>query len=147
MDRALLVVVAALGGGLIAVQAPVNARLRVAVGSPLLSATISFVIGTAILMVAVMATDGFGGLAHSGRAPWWAWVGGLAGAVLVTATLIAVPRLGATTTFVAVISGQVAVAAVIDRFGWFGLPTRVFTPGRLVAIVLMVIALLLLVRD
>lgn len=147
MDRSLLVLFAALGGGLIAIQAPVNARLRVAVGSPLLSAALSFAVGTALLLLAVAFTGGFSGLSGAGQAPWWAWVGGFAGAVLVTATLVAAPRLGVTTTFVAVIAGQVVIAAILDRFGWLGLPERALTAPRLVAIGLMVVALFLLLRD
>lgn len=95
MERLALALFAALGGGLIAAQAPINARLRTAVGSPLLSAAISFTVGTVILVVAALATDaGRAGVAQVGAAPWWAWVGGICGATLVTATLMAAPRIG-----------------------------------------------------
>lgn len=147
MDRSAIVFLAALGGGLIAVQAPVNARLRVAVGNPFLSAAISFVVGTLLLVLAVAFTGGFSGLSGASTAPWWAWIGGFAGAVLVTGTLVAAPRLGVTTTFVAVIAGQVLAAAIIDRFGWFGLTPRHLGVERIAALVLMLAALVLLLRE
>lgn len=147
MDRLALIIFAAVGGGAIAAQAPVNARLREAVASPLLSAGISFLIGTLILFGAVVVTGGAGGIAQVGSAPWWAWLGGLAGAALVTATLMAVPNLGVTITMVAVVAGQLVVAALIDRFGWLGIAARELSAGRIIAIVLIVLALILLIRE
>ncbi len=147
MERLALALFAALGGGLIAAQAPINARMRSAVGSPILSAAISFTVGTLVLVAAALSTEsGRGGLAQMGGAPWWAWVGGLCGALLVTATLMAAPRIGVTTTFVAVILGQVLVATLIDRFGWFGQAVRQLTPERITALGLMAVALVLLMR-
>jgi transporter family-2 protein len=147
MDRFGPAVLAMTGGGLIAAQAPINARLRLVVGSPLLAAAISFAIGTALLVAGVLMTNGQGGVASIGGGPWWAYLGGLCGAVLVTATLVAVPRIGVTPTFVAVIVGQVAIAAVIDRFGLFGVAARALTPTRIAAIALLACSLVLLLRE
>jgi len=147
MDRFGPAVLAMTGGGLIAAQAPINARLRLVVGSPLLAAAISFAIGTVLLVAGVLMTNGQGGVTSIGGGPWWAYLGGLCGAVLVTATLVAVPRIGVTPTFVAVIVGQVVIAAVIDRFGLFGVASRGLTPTRIAAIVLLGFSLVLLLRD
>lgn len=147
MDRLALIIFAAVGGGAIAAQAPINARLRVAVGSPLLSAGISFLVGTVVLFGAVVATNAAGGIAHVGSAPWWAWLGGFAGAALVTATLMAAPKLGVTVTMVAVVAGQLVVGALVDRFGWLGVPARHLSAGRVTAILLIVVALVLLIRE
>ena len=97
--------------------------------------------------IAVLLTNGQGGVTALGGGPWWAYLGGLCGAVLVTATLVATPRLGVTSTFVAVIVGQVAVAAVIDRFGLFGVAARGLTPTRVAAIGLLAVSLVLLLRN
>ena len=147
MDRFAPAMLALVGGGLIAAQAPINARLRLVVGSPLLAAAVSFAVGTLFLAVGVVLTNGGGGVATLGGGPWWAYLGGLCGAVLVTATLVATPRLGVTTTFVAVIVGQVAVAAVIDRFGLFGVTMRGITPTRILAIGLLAVSMALLLRG
>jgi transporter family-2 protein len=147
MDRLAPALLAFVGGGLIAAQAPINARLRLVVGSPLLAAGISFAVGTLALGVGVLLTNAQGGVGQIGGGPWWAYLGGFCGAVLVTATLIAAPRLGVTTTFVAVIVGQVAIAAIIDRFGLFGVAARAITPTRIVAVGLLVVSLILLLRE
>ena len=118
MSRALYVLLPLLGGACIAAQAPINARLRVLVGSPLGSAFLSFLIGTVLLLAAVLIVrDGRDVIAGVGGGPWWAYLGGALGAVFVVATLLAAPRVGVTATFVAAIAGQVAAAALIDRFG------------------------------
>ena len=94
MDRFGPVVLAMTGGGLIAAQAPINARLKLVVGSPLLAAAVSFAVGTLLLVVAVLMTNAQGGVTALGGGPWWAYLGGFCGAVLVTATLIASPAPG-----------------------------------------------------
>jgi transporter family-2 protein len=147
MDRFAPALLAITGGGLIAAQAPINARLRLVVGSPLLAAAVSFAVGTAFLLAGVLFTNAQSGVGALGGGPWWAYLGGFCGAILVTATLVATPRLGVTTTFVAVIVGQVAIAAVIDRFGLFGVTARGLTPTRILAIGLLAISMVLLLRS
>jgi len=142
------VLLALLGGALLAVQAPINARLRVVLATPLGSALVSFVVGTALLLViTLLVGDGRRTAAGLGSGPWWAYLGGACGIVFVVASLVAVTRVGVTTTFVAVTLGQVAVAAIIDRFGWFGISARSVSPGRLAAIGLLVLSLALLARE
>lgn len=63
------------------------------------------------------------------------------------ATLLAAPRVGVTTTFVAVIAGQVVAAALIDRLGWLGQPQIPLSGERIAAIGLLVVSLVLLVRE
>jgi bacterial/archaeal transporter family-2 protein len=147
MDRLPYVLLPLIGGALIAAQAPVNARLRLALASPLGSAFVSFVIGSLLLLVAVAAvSDGRAVLEGLGGGPWWAYLGGAFGAVFVVATLMAAPRIGVTATFVAVIAGQVAAAALIDRFGWLGQRAIPLHPERVAALALLVVSLVLLVR-
>lgn len=148
MSRALYALLPLAGGALVAAQAPINARLRLTLASPLGSGLVSFVIGT-LLLVAAVAVVGEGGavLSGLGGGPWWAYLGGLCGAVFVVATLVAAPRVGVTTTFVAVIAGQVAAAALIDRFGWLGQPAVPLDTARVVAALLLVASLVLLIRS
>lgn len=146
MDRLAYIVLPVIGGALIAAQAPINARLRGIVGSPMGSAALSFVVGTVVLVVATLAVGQGASLISLGVGPWWAYLGGICGAVFVVSTLVAAPRLGVTTTFVAVILGQVLLAALIDRFGWLGQASIPLTPERAVAIALLLVSLVLLTR-
>lgn len=147
MDRLAYVVLPLTGGALIAAQAPINARLRLVVDSAVGSALVSFVIGTVLLAVVTLAVGDLAGVTTSlGGGPWWAYLGGACGAVLVFATLVASPRVGVTATFVAVITGQVVCAAVIDRFGLLGQKAIGLDPQRMIAIGLLVVSVILLAR-
>lgn len=148
MSRLLYVLLSLSGGALVAAQAPINARLRFALGSPIGSALVSFLVGTALLLAAVVIVgDGGDVLRGLGSGPWWAYVGGACGAVFVVATLLAAPRVGVTTTFVAVVAGQVGLAALIDRFGWLGQDRIPLGAERIAALALLVAALVLLARS
>ena len=76
----------------VSVQGPVNARLRLAVASPVFSATVSFLSGTLVLAF-VMATGALGGtglgLSGLSSAPPWAFLGGALGATFVLGSIIA----------------------------------------------------------
>ena len=83
----------------------------------------SFLVGTValVLIAALRAAAGSAVSATSGRAPWWALIGGLLGAVYVTVALVAVRTLGASGLTAVVITGQLAISVVIDRFGLLGI--------------------------
>jgi len=115
----LLVLVA---GGMIALQAPTNAMLGKAGGSPVLAALISFAVGTASLLGVWLAggtrpqAGSFAGL------PWYAWIGGAYGAIYVGVAAYAAPRIGLASLITVGIAGQIVVALLLDHFGAFGLP-------------------------
>lgn len=147
MTRVLYALLPLAGGALIAAQAPINARLRVTLASPVGSGLVSFLVGIVVLLGAVIVVgDGGAVLEGLGGGPWWAYLGGACGAFFVVATILAAPRVGVTTTFIAVIAGQVAAATLIDRYGWLGVPAIPWTPERLIAIGLLVVSLFLLLR-
>ena len=121
MSRGLAVVLGVGAGCLVGMQAPINSRLGKSVGTAQ-AATFSFLIGTAALLVlASFWRGGLGNLSRIPDAPWWALVGGLLGAVYVTVALVAVRRLGASGLTAVVITGQLVISVVIDRFGLLGI--------------------------
>jgi transporter family-2 protein len=135
------------GGAMIAAQAPVNAKLRLVLGSQFGSAVVSFGVGLVLLMAGLVVVGQVDSLAAVGTGPWWAYLGGLFGAVFVVATLVAAPRVGVTTTFVAAVAGQILLSAMIDRFGWFGARTIDLSWERIVALLLLAVSLVLLLRS
>lgn len=146
MSRGLAVALAAIAGVLVGTQAPVNSRLGRDIGS-VQAATFSFVVGAvALALVASLFYGGLGNFARAGRAPWWALVGGLLGAVYVTVAIITVKTLGVSGLTAIVISGQLAAAVVIDRFGLLGIAKQPVGVSRIVGLVLLVAGVLLVVR-
>lgn len=146
MERVAYSLMPIAGGILVAVQAPINARLRTVTDSPLAAAFISFAVGAVALGLLLLLAGQRGSLGQVGGGPWWAYLGGVCGTALVLGTLIATPRIGVLATFVAVIVGQIAMAVTIDRFGWFHSPRIPLTWDRLVGIGLLVAGLALILR-
>lgn len=146
MSRGLAVLVGVGAGCLVGMQAPINSRLGKTVGS-VQAATFSFLVGTALLLlIASFVNGGLGRLGQVRDVPWWALVGGLLGAVYVTVALIAVRTLGASGLTAVVITGQLAISVVIDRFGLFGLARQHIDASRIVGLLLLVAGVVLVVR-
>jgi bacterial/archaeal transporter family-2 protein len=132
-------------GGLLALQAPTNAMLAKAGGSPVLAALISFAVGTVALFVAWLASGNRPGAAPFAALPWYAWLGGLYGAFFVAIAAFAAPRIGLASLITIGIAGQIAMALLLDHLGALGLPRDPISLGR-VAGALLVVAGVVLVR-
>jgi bacterial/archaeal transporter family-2 protein len=74
--------------------------------------------GALALLAARRSFAGYGDAVHQ---PWWLWLGGLMGAFVVLTITFAGPRIGTTATVAVFLVGQFAAAAVVDRYGLFGL--------------------------
>jgi transporter family-2 protein len=147
MSRGLAVFVGVGAGCLVGMQAPINSRLGKSVGS-MQAATFSFLLGTLVLLViAAFVRGGLGGLAHATRAPWWALVGGLLGAVYVSVALVAVRTLGASGLTAVVITGQLVISVVIDRFGLLGVARQAVGAQRIAGLLLLAAGVVLVVRK
>ena len=147
MSRALAVLLGVGAGCLVGMQAPINSRLGKSVGT-VQAATFSFLVGTvALLLLASFWNGGLGNLGRVGHAPWWALIGGLLGAVYVTVALVAVRTLGASGLTAVVITGQLAISVVIDRFGLLGIAKQHIGASRIVGLALLIAGFLLVVRK
>ena len=134
-------------GCLFGVQPSINGSLASAVEHPLQASLISFGTG-ASLMLAICAFSGNFPLRFSvspSGLPWWIWVGGPIGVVVVTGSLLLVPRIGALSWFAALITGQVITATMLDHFGWLGTPRVQASPLRLLGAVVLLAGLALIV--
>jgi transporter family-2 protein len=145
MDRGLAVILTASAGGLIALQAPINAGLGKATGN-LPAALISFLVGTAALLAIVLVIGQIGGVTEAGEVRWYYLVGGLLGAVYVANALITVSSIGAGGVAAATITGQLTASVVADRLGILGLEEISLTPERILGVVLLLVGTFLIVR-
>ena len=139
----MLIAVAA-GAGL-ALQAVINARLRVALDSALWAAITQVLAGFVLLAVlALVLRQPPPFTAAVLKLPWWAWTGGFLGAVYVVASIIATAPLGAAVMIAAVIVGQTAMALLIDHYGWFGVEIQRLSIFRAMGAGLMLLGLVLI---
>lgn len=135
-----------IAGGFVALQAPTNSILARAGGSPVLAALISFTVGTAaLLLVWLMSGNRPGPSAFAGL-PWYAWIGGLYGAVFVAVAAYAAPRIGVASLITIGIAGQITIALLLDHMGALGLTREPINLGRVAGAVL-VLAGVVLVRQ
>ena len=147
MNPNLLAMIAVVfGGAATALQAPTNAKMMTAVGSPVNAAFVSFAVGTAALGILAVILQTRPDMAASRALPWYAWVGGLYGAIFVVAAAWGVPRLGVATTIILMVAGQLLLSIALDHFGAMGMPKQPISWGR-VAGVLMVLGGVLMVRK
>lgn len=136
-----------LAGSMIALQAPTNAMLAKAGGSPVLAALISFAVGTAMLLVVWLASGHRSAPASFGSLPWYAWVGGLYGAVYVAIAAYAAPRIGLAPLITIGVAGQIGMALWLDHLGALGLPRMPVSGTRLLGALLVVAGVVLVRRG
>jgi bacterial/archaeal transporter family-2 protein len=134
-----------IAGGMVALQAPTNAMLAKAGGSAVLAALISFAVGTAALLAVWLTSGNRPGTSAFAGLPWYAWVGGLYGAVFVAVAAYAAPKIGVASLITIGIAGQIAMALLLDHMGAMGLPREQISFGRVVGAFL-VLAGVVLVR-
>jgi transporter family-2 protein len=145
VDRGLAVFLTAGAGGLIALQAPINAGLGRATGS-LPAALVSFGVGTLALAAIVVLSGQAGGLGSTFEVSWYYLLGGLLGAAYVANALVAVTAIGAGGVAAATITGQLLASVAIDRLGLFGLEQVSLSPERVIGVALLLAGTVLVVR-
>ena len=92
MDRGFAVLIMAVVGGCIALQAPINAGLGKHTGS-FAAATISFAVGTVLLGTIVLLSGKAGGLGSVAHVNWYLLLGGALGAAYVFSALVLVSQI------------------------------------------------------
>jgi bacterial/archaeal transporter family-2 protein len=145
LPKGIALLLSAFAGMLVAMQPPINSKLGGAVGT-FAAATISFLVGTVVLLAVAVLSGGthLGGLRG---VPWWYLVGGLFGAVFVASSLVSVRTLGAGGVIAATIAGQLTGSMVIDHFGLLGLSKQPLSAARVVGIALLAVGVFLVVRK
>ena len=147
MDRTVALVVASAIGGVLAAQAPLNSTLARTVGG-VQASVVALGISFAALAALCAVSGGFSGLARLGEAPLHVAVGGgLIGALYVGSIVWTVRALGAGGLTAATIAGQLALAVVIDHFGWLGVTRSPITASKVLGIALLALGTWLVVRD
>jgi transporter family-2 protein len=147
VDKGLAVVLTAIVGGLIALQAPVNSMLGKSVGT-WQAATVSFALGTVVLVaIALLAAGGLSSVGEARHLSWYYLTGGVLGAAYVTCVLVTVRSLGAGGVTAATIAGQLTMAVVVDQLGVLGVERQPITVQRVLGVLLLGAGTFLVVRD
>ena len=129
-----LAVIAGLAGS---VQVAVMARLGERVGVFAALAWAAMLTAGLALALLLVVRQGLGGVAEAARQPVWLWSGAAMGLLIVLTITFAGSRLGVAATVAIMIAGQLAMGAVIDRYGLFGVDRVALAWPRLLGIALL----------
>lgn len=152
MQSILILVLAALAGMILPMQPGINSVLRNSLGSAWVAALVSFSVGTLILltMVTMLRLSANPKIVPSMEAirsaPWWAWLGGLIGAIFVSSSIVLAPKLGAVLFVGAVVFGQMFSSVLLDHFGVSGFRQQPMNAGRITGVVLILLGVVLILR-
>ncbi len=140
---AVLAFAAGLGG---AVQIAVQGRLGDRVGSIEAVATAAVVGLVFVLAVLLASRRSLAGIGEAIGGPKWQLLGGVMGVFIVLSITVAGPKIGIVATSAFLIAAQFGLAAVIDRFGWFGVERVPVTWPRVLGISLLLVGAALTLR-
>lgn len=134
-------------GGLVAMQAPINAMLARITGS-FGAASVNFIVGlSALLLLTFLVGGGFAAGDDEGPVRWYYLLGGLMGAAYVGISLVTVKTLGAGGVTAATIAGQLMLSVVLDKLGVLGLEERSLSIERVLGVALLAAGVFLIVRE
>jgi transporter family-2 protein len=123
MLKLALPILLAVGAGVsIVVQQILNANLRHALSSTAWSGFVSYFVGTICMALFALALrDPLPSASVAARVSWWAWSGGLFGAIFIAIAILLIPQIGAATFFALLVTGQMLCSLALDHFGLLGM--------------------------
>src|ERR1700709_2219497 len=105
LKLALPMILAVSAGISLVTQQALNANLRAALDSAAWSGFVSYLVGLVCMVaLALLLRDPVPQAATAARIPWFAWSGGLFGAIFIALAIFLIPQLGAATFFVALVT-------------------------------------------
>ncbi len=146
-STAFAAVLAAAAGLAGAVQIAVQGRLNERVGSIEAAATASVVGAALAIIVLLAARRSLGGFDEAVAGPKWQLLGGVMSILIILSITIAGPQIGVVATTAVLIAAQFALAAVIDRYGWFGVEQVALTWPRVLGLALLIVGAALTLRQ
>lgn len=138
MTRSSEVLLALSAGVLLVGMISFNSQLA-KVSTPLFASWVTHGVGTVVSILFLLSIARFYPIppATPKTVPWWAYAGGLAGAMTVTVAVMAVNSpLGLAGTIALSLVGQIGFSLLADQFGWLEMPKRRLTVHDLISVVL-----------
>ena len=143
-----LCLLAALAGVLTPAQSGANGEMGRVLGNPFGVVMLSLSISLVFTLVAGLFTrnGGTSGFSHLTQAPWWAWVGGFCGPVVLLSQPLAAPRLGAAVYIGITVTASAIASIMLDHFGLLGFHQHSASIGRLIGAALMIAGVSLIAK-
>ena len=136
---------AVMGGLAVAVQAQMAGLLDQAMGTKE-SVFITYGIGGVLIALIILAMRG-GHFSGWHNAPWYAYLSGLMGLVIVGSLSFCIPRMGIVEAFTVIVASQFIFGAVIDHFGFMGAAVRPIDHNKLIGMAVLVVGAWMILKK
>jgi transporter family-2 protein len=100
-----------------------------------------------MVVLVVVLRDPIPSATMAARIPWWAWSGGMFGAIFIALGILLVPKIGAATFIALLVAGQMLASVAFDHFGLLGLAQRPVDLPRIIGVALLIAGVLLIRRP
>ncbi len=149
MNAGICYILAFLIGIGLSVQVGLNTQLRTALGSPIMAAIISFIVGTLLLIIyaLIFERDSFNSLSGLRTVSWYKCAGGLMGAFYIAGIILLAPRIGVTSITALVVGGQLLFALLLDHYGLFDFAQYPINSLRILGACLLMVGVMLILRN
>jgi transporter family-2 protein len=145
MIELLTILIGVIGGLAVAMQAPMIGTATTTLGS--FSASLVLHLSGTLASVVALALARGENIARWQTLPWYIYLAGVLGVVVVTTIGYTSQRLGAVGAITLTIVGQLIFGIIIDHFGWLGATVRPIDLGRVVGVLLLIGGAYLIVRP
>ncbi|BAI81411.1 conserved hypothetical protein [Deferribacter desulfuricans SSM1] len=145
MNKYLVMLLLAVAGTFVSLQASINAKLAKYVGF-LESAFVSFFVGTITLLI-FLFFKGFSGFKHIGEVPPIYLTGGILGAFFVFVITYSVPKIGVSAALSITIAVQLILGLLLDKFNPFAINSFEVSIYNILGVVLTIIGVIMLTYN
>ena len=139
-----VILVAAIGGIAIVVQAQLNGMMDKGMGT-VESVFITYGIGGLIITLVMVGMRG-GNLAGFRELPWYVTLASVCGLIIIGSISYSVPRLGLVAALTVLVASQFITGALFDHFGILGAELRPLTLQKLLGVVIVLVGVWLIIR-
>lgn len=148
MHATAMIGLALLVGLIIPFQGIVTASLAQKLDHPYVSAFVNFFGGMMVFVLAIMfSSASFPTVKKLTSVPWYLYTGGVVGSIFILGALFALPKIGSTAFFGLVVLGQLVMTAVVDHYGFLGMPVQKIDIYRILGVILMLSGCYLIINK
>ncbi|SFE91329.1 DMT family transporter [Methylobacterium sp. yr596] len=128
-----------------AIQPGSNATLAKTSAQPFFASLVVVAVSGVALLVTGLVTGRLSvpSYEQATQIPWWAWCGGVFGAVITLSQLFIAPKLGAAPFLGTLVTVGVLSSIILDHYGWVGFEVHQASLWRVLGGVLMVVGVAL----
>ena len=145
MESILFILLIGLAGGIaVGLQSPLASMLTQRLGA--FESVFIVHLGGALVAVIPLLFWGSGKWSQWRSVPWYAWLAGAFGLVVISAISYMIPRIGVAGSIITIVSGQLLVGMILDHFGWLGADVRPLDATRLIGIGIVLFGIWLTVK-